>query len=453
MNYKKLKEIGRHEAIKMVVPDDVEVTNKIDKYFPFFPDVILFGGNYWKSNELIAQFVDEFVVPKSETDISNFLQDIAYRIVSDPVLAGTDSRKYVNVDYQLIYKQHFSLYRTPDLLFDWAEAKGTFIWFEHILSKRRNEQFVKIKKEQDIEKLKVISEKIKKIYSFSDLEIIYLQYFCSQTKLDDLDPSLNTFLYMWSKEQFTGKTTVSEYICSFLNGEETKNAGDHKSKLKNEIQLERFSIPKATTSRCTFLDEGGFFDMTKTYDNFKEAITSNSCEIEYKYKNSKRTKRCYRNYIMSSNNDPIYFVKDETERRILSVHFSKPEETSFKELQKIWHEFVLECNLSVLRLQAIYSEIIRPNCQAGESSHIILELLDILTQDRIGTCGNESYFSVSNIMTLPEIIAQKIPRKIVKEVLFKLYGKPDSNQRFFKSHRELYKEGDFEEMKQIELPF
>jgi hypothetical protein len=226
--------------------------------------------------------------------------------------------------------------------------------------KRRSEQFKNILKEQEDKELIKISKKIQQIYSFTEMEMIYLQYFCSQSKLDDLDPSLNTLIYLWGKQKKTGKSTVSAYICSFLNGETKRNEEPHKSELKNEMQLERFAMPKAMTSRCTLMDEGGFFDMKKTYDIFKAKITSNSCEIEYKYKNSKRTKKCWRNYIMTSNIDPIYFIQDEEERRVLPIHFNRPENVSFSELEMIWYKFVLECNLDVDRLTKIYNEIILP---------------------------------------------------------------------------------------------
>lgn len=67
-----------------------------------------------------------------------------------------------------------------------------------------------------------------------------------------------------------------------------------------------------------------------------------------------------------------------------------------------------------------------------------LELVDIFSKERINNFTSKGYFSVSNVMTFQEVITRKLPRKIVKEVLIKLYGEPDSNQRFYKNRRELY---------------
>lgn len=437
MNYDGLKKVERLEAIRLVLPPGTDLTDRIIESFPYFPEVIIFGGNYWKSNDLIADFINEYVKPKSEKDITKFLQDIVDRITSDPYLYDSDARKTVNIDYKRLYSQHASLYKSPDSLFDWAELKGDFMWFEYILSKRRAEQFENIVKEYDEDAMIKVARKIKQIYDFTEREITYLQYFCSQAKLEDLDPSFNTFLYLWSDEQFTGKSTVASYICSFLNGEKTRNVDPHKSKLEIEMQFAKFDRPKGVTSRCVFIDEGGFYDMKKTYNNFKDTITSNSCEIEYKFKNSRRTKRCYRNYIMTANPDPIYFVHADKERRILPIHFSKPENVSFAQLEKIWYEFVLECNIPAERMSEIYNNVVQPNSQAGENQNIILELKDIFTKERINACISTSYFSISNLMTFSEVINQKnsIDRKLIKEAIIQMYGKPDASQRFYKVNR------------------
>ena len=55
----------------------------------------------------------------------------------------------MNVAYTLLYKQYYSLFSNPTKVSDYAEASGTFFWFDSILKKRREIQFQKIKKEQD----------------------------------------------------------------------------------------------------------------------------------------------------------------------------------------------------------------------------------------------------------------------------------------------------------------
>ena len=455
MNYDELKSLSRDEAIKLVLPEGYKLKAKEAHQFPDDPVVIVFGGKYWEDNDTIADFIREYVQPKSEQDVSWALKDITRSILRDPQLYENDFRKNMNRDYQLIFEQYAPLIKSPDKMIDWAESKGTFLWHEYILTKRRHEQFLKIKKDQNDAAMMKISNRIKKIYNFTEKEMIYLQYFCSQTKCDDLDPSNNTLLFCWSKAKRTGKTTVASYIVSFLNGEERRNESPHKSKLKTEMQLDRFDIPKGVSSRCVLMDEGGFHSMKKTYEDFKSIITSDSCEIEYKYKNSKRTKKCHRNLIFTSNPPPELLVQDEDERRILSVHFNKSfEKVSFDDLEKIWHEFVLECNLSAERLTKIYDEIIMPNSQVGEIRNVMLELKDILTKSKMESVNNgKSYFSTSNVMLLQEVINLKLDRQTVKTVLIKMYGEPDSNQRFNKINREIIGEISDIEDNSDDLPF
>lgn len=452
MNYQELKQISQIEAMQVVSPPGIDVTGDLYNRFPRYPEVIVFGAEYWRSYDQIVDFITKYVQPENERDIAEFFQDIVYRICSDPVLDDADARKNLNINYKLVYKQHSSLYKSPDALFDWADSRSTFLWYEYILPGKRKSQFQKIIRTHDEDALIAISRRIKRIYKLSDREITYLQYFCSQAKREDLDPSLNTFLYIWSNEKFTGKTTVSEYVCSFLNGETTRDASPYKSDLSREMQIGRFDIPAAISCRCTMLDEAGFHDMTKTYDKLKSMITKNSCEIEYKYRSSKRPKRCYRNYIMSSNNDPIYFVKDDSERRILPINFTKPERVSFEELEKIWHEFVSQCNFGVKRMTEIYENVIHPNSQAGEYQNIISELKDVLTPERMATCNpSRSYFSISNVMSFPEVRDQRgVDRKMVKEALVFLYGQPDKSQRFYKINRHIILE---DEAKTDTMPF
>lgn len=442
MRYKDLKLLSRADAIKMVLPNEYEeLTSEMLPNFPMLPDVIIFGSEAWKGTNELIDFIEKYVSPKNEEDLWFFLSELALNICTDSIMSQNDRRKDLLINYQLVYKQYISLFNHPDKLRDWAESTGTYLWFEFILPERRKEQFEKIRKKQDNKEMRRVSLEIQKVYNFSDLEIKYLQYFCSQAKCDDLDASLNTLIYLWSKEKKTGKTTVASYICSFLNGEEIKNPDYHKSSLKKEMQFSRFDIPKATYSRCTLIDEGGFYSMRKSYNEFKEMITSNSADIEYKYKTGTRTKRAYRNYILSDNSDPIYFVQDESERRVLSVHFKSPKQLSFKELHDLWYNFVIECNIESSELEKIYHEYIQPNSQRGDLANVMDELKDILTVDRIGAVGKLTFFNVTDVMNMHEISTQRdLNRKIIKEVLISLYGDPDKSQRFYKSNRILRSE-------------
>lgn len=66
------------------------------------------------------------------------------------------------------------------------------------------------------------------------------------------------------------------------------------------------------------------------------------------------------------------------------------------------------------------------------------ELIDFFSKDRINNCTVNSYFSLSNVLDIKEVIEKKLPRKTVKRIIIKLYGEPDKSQRFYKSRREIY---------------
>lgn len=448
MDYGELKKIDKHTAMKIAVEGEFDF-HAYKNSFPDSPAVIVYGSMAWESVDKTIDFINEYVNPKSEKELHRFLEDICKEIVGDERLDSNDYRQQLLVQYRMLYKQHLPLFGGPNKLTEWAESYGTYIWYSSILKERRQKQFLKIIKEHEQDKLDAVSAKIKSIYKFTDKEILYLQYFCSQTKCDDLDPTLNTMLYLWSNTKGTGKTTVGSYLCSFLNGESDNNTSGHTSELHIELQFDKFDIPNATQSRCTLIDEGGFADMSKSYNKFKQTITMNTCKVEFKFKSGKKPLRCYRNYILTDNDDPIYFVKDEDERRILSIHFKSPKRISWEELKEMWFTFVLECNLPASKLEEIYTSVIMPNSQAGEIKNIMTELVDIFTEHRINLVnGTTTHFSVAHVMSFNEIQTQKISRQTVKKVLTKMYGEPDSHQRFFKSNRK-----ESFSIEQEDLPF
>jgi len=453
MTYTQLEDLTAIEAVEMVA-GDVNVDSEVLAQIPTSPLVIIFGWKYWSSNKLIAEFVDEYVNPKDEGELADFFHYLGLTINRDPKLYKADSLKLMNIDYQLLYQQHRGLFRSPEMLDDWANNRSVYVWFDQILPEKRRVQFQKILKEQNDAALEEATKQIREVYSFSDLEITYLQYFCSQTKLDGFDTSLNIMLYVWSKLKGTGKSTVVAYITSFLNGEEKRNQTPHESKLTFEMQNGRFDIPKAVTSRCTMLDEGGYFDMAKSYNVFKSMITGNSCEVEYKFKVGRVPKKCHRNYAATSNVDPKYFVKDEDERRIGAIHMQPPKKKLTKnELDVLWRNFVLECNLSEDVLTTLYWDVLCKNPQAGEVKDVMTELRHILTKERIDVaCGGKPYFVILNLMSFPEIRDQKTSRETIKQVITQMYGEADNQQRFFKINRKA-QDYELERVPEPEVPF
>ena len=101
-----------------------------------------------------------------------------------------------------------------------------------------------------------------------------------------------------------------------------------------------------------------------TWKNLMTILSKRShrivAKVEYKYKIGHRERRCYRNYLFTSNTRPEFFVQDEDERRMLSIHFKKPKKLTSDELFEMWYTFVFECNLPAEKLNRIYLGIVLP---------------------------------------------------------------------------------------------
>lgn len=67
------------------------------------------------------------------------------------------------------------------------------------------------------------------------------------------------------------------------------------------------------------------------------------------------------------------------------------------------------------------------------------DLNTILSEEKINSCTEQTYFNTVNVMKIKEVRELGISRKTVTEVLTKLYGEPDKNKRYYKSRRQLYK--------------
>lgn len=150
------------------------------------------------------------------------------------------------------------------------------------------------------------------------------------------------------------------------------------------MQFDRFAIPKSTTSRCTLIDEGGFSDMEKSYDNFKQTITSNSCEVEYKRRQTSRKDDVIETIYSQATRARSSLCKTKTSEECCSFTSKKPKKLTSDELFEMWYTFVYECNLPAEKLESIYWGFIQPNSQVGELKNIMTELIDIFTRLRIG---------------------------------------------------------------------
>ena len=196
----------------------------------------------------------------------------------------------------------------------------------------------------DASKYAEACERIKRVYSLTDVDVEKIHFFVEQTKAGDKFPnSLRRMLYIWGSTMKTGKTTSATMLVSLLNGDtDESNIARYSSTLANEMQVKSFAVPKISECNAVLMDECFFADMGKMYADFKRFITSSNGRARLPY-GQEFEWTGQPNYIATSNDSLKKFIKDWSDRRYLSVEFkAKPtERLSFEEIKALWAAFVL----------------------------------------------------------------------------------------------------------------
>ena len=196
----------------------------------------------------------------------------------------------------------------------------------------------------DASKYAEACERIKRVYSLTDVDVEKIHFFVEQTKAGDKFPnSLRRMLYIGGSTMKTGKTTSATMLVSLLNGDtDESNIARYSSTLANEMQVKSFAVPKISECNAVLMDECFFADMGKMYADFKRFITSSNGRARLPY-GQEFEWTGQPNYIATSNDSLQKFIKDWSDRRYLSVEFkAKPtERLSFEEIKALWAAFVL----------------------------------------------------------------------------------------------------------------
>ena len=196
----------------------------------------------------------------------------------------------------------------------------------------------------DASKYAEACERIKRVYSLTDVDVEKIHFFVEQTKAGDKFPnSLRRMLYIWGSTMKTGKTTSATMLVSLLNGDtDESNIARYSSTLANEMQVKSFAVPKISECNAVLMDECFFADMGKMYADFKRFITSSNGRARLPY-GQEFEWTGQPNYIATSNDSLQKFIKDWSDRRYLSVEFkAKPtERLSFEEIKALWAAFTL----------------------------------------------------------------------------------------------------------------
>lgn len=187
-------------------------------------------------------------------------------------------------------------------------------------------------------------ERLKRVYSLTDIDIEKLHFFVEQVKAGERFPnSLRRMLYIWGSTMKTGKTTSATMLVSLLNGDtDERNIARYSSTLANEMQVKSFAVPKISECNAVLMDECFFADMGKMYADFKRFITSSNGRARLPY-GQEFEWTGQPNYIATSNDSLQKFIKDWSDRRYLSIEFkARPtEKMTFTQIKDLWAAFVL----------------------------------------------------------------------------------------------------------------
>ncbi len=226
-----------------------------------------------------------------------------------------------------------------------AEKIAEAAWWGDLAQLRLKEKTDKIfNVTPDPKKYKKVSQKIKDIWGFNDIEIDAFRYFVCQSRHEGHNPSMNKSLYLWSGKKRTGKTTLARAIASILNGEKTVIAGaKFESTFNKELQINDHDLPMAAQYNVCILDEAMPKDSRKSYGRVKSMLTSNTCSYNQKF-GKIRSIAVKRYYLYTSNDDISDFIQDTSERRFIQINMEKmPNQISFEDIYSIWLEFAQNC--------------------------------------------------------------------------------------------------------------
>ena len=259
---------------------------------------------------------------ESEAEIIRTVKRLATEALSCPDMADKTFRS-AHPNAEILYTRVKRIRTSNDGGDKFFQAVGKETWYNYVLKRRTDRAFDAMYRDSvpDMAKYDEAARRIRQIYNFTDTDMAKLRYFIVQVKSgESFPPSLRRMLYLWGKKKFTGKTTLGRILTNLLNGLRDPMSDEYKTKLAVELQVENFAVPRIATARCAFMDECFFSDMGKTYNTFKDRITSNDGTARLPYGQTFTWHGCP-NYVAASNDPLREFIKDRDDRRYLAIEF------------------------------------------------------------------------------------------------------------------------------------
>lgn len=256
---------------------------------------------------------------------------------------------------------------------------------------------------KDLTRYNAAYERLTACYGLSDIDEKKLHFFVCQVRAGrDFPDSLRRMLYVWGKKKKTGKTTLAKALVCVLNGsEDMERYAYFTTTLQTEMQIKGFAVPKIAECRCAMMDECFFNDMSKVYADFKKLITGRDGSARLPY-GQEFTWQGLPNYIATSNEPLVNFIKDWNDRRYLSINLeSEPS-------QKMTDSEVLELvkdycvNAPDIDFHDFADDIFDASDERGEQTERADEFaLDMQKEEFLAYIGNANYvagnrFAVDN---------------------------------------------------------
>ena len=346
----------------------------------------------------VAQ-VDNFISQKKNRDFDAFADNI-YRQVKQKTGRAGELQKFASVVAAECWNNHFAPLELSQKVFE------------------------RFNVERDSEKFNAAAATLKKVFNLNTVDVDKLKWFAIQCREGAKFPSKQRMmLYMWGELNETGKTTLAEMFAAALNGmnwEEDDTAPLYAT-LDNELQFERFAIPKIVKYRCCVADEIFFKDMGKSYPKFKTFLTKNGGTYEVKFGGTFNWTG-YPNYFATSNYPLTNFIQDMQDRRFLEIKLTK--KSNKIKLSELWSA-VLDFCINAERIESwadererLGYELITIGTRAVEvaefeiflQQQFFLQALRDLPQDLFAT-GNSNRITTAKIISILERNGVKCDKK------------------------------------------
>lgn len=256
---------------------------------------------------------------------------------------------------------------------------------------------------KDLTRYKAARERLTACYGLSDIDEKKLHFFVCQVRAGrDFPDSLRRMLYVWGKKKKTGKTTLAKALVCVLNGsEDMERYAYFTTTLQTEMQIKGFAVPKIAECRCAMMDECFFFDMSKSYSDFKKLITGRDGSARLPY-GQEFMWQGLPNYIATSNEPLVNFIKDWNDRRYLSINLESEPAQKMTDIEVL--ELVKDycVNAPDIDFHDFADDIFDASDERGEQTERADEFaLDMQKEEFLSYIGNANYvagnrFAVDN---------------------------------------------------------